>query len=88
MSWFSTVKSWFSSDSEEQHESHNRDISEVFVEVCAAKGVGSKYLDETNAVELFKAWYKGNGSNEEVLDSMGEFLEAHPRVNAKLVRFF
>jgi hypothetical protein len=50
--------------------------------------LGAKILDNTNAVELFKEWYEGDGSEQDVLESMPSFMESHPAVNAKFVRFF
>ena len=86
MSWFDKVKSLFSSDSETVVEQN--DVEQAFLNVCASAGLGAKILDNTNAVELFKEWYEGDGSEEDVLESMPSFMESHPAVNAKFVRFF
>jgi hypothetical protein len=85
MNLFSKVKSWFSSN---QQTSSKVDHTEVFRKVCTAHGLGDKYIDQTNAVELFNAWYEGDGSEEDVLNSMRSFMDDHPIVYAKFVRFF
>ena len=86
MSWLDKVKSLFSSDSEPVIEQN--DVEQAFLNVCANAGLGAKILDNTNAVELFKEWYEGDGSEEDVLESMSDFMRDHPLVNAKFVRFF
>ena len=86
MSWFDKVKSLFSSDSETAVEQN--DVEQAFLNVCASAGLGAKILDNTNAVELFKEWYEGNGSEEDILESIPGFMESHPVVNAKFMRFF
>jgi len=50
--------------------------------------LGAKILDSTNAVELFKEWYEGDGSEQDILESMSDFMRDHPPVNAKFARFF
>jgi len=52
MSWFSKIKSLFSSDSEIEEETQN-DVEQAFLNVCTDAGLGSKILDQTNGVELF-----------------------------------
>jgi len=86
MSLFSTIKSWFSS--EEPEVEVKVDHTETFIKVCAAQGLGQKYLDQSNAVELFREWYEGDGSEQDILNSIPAFMEQHPIVNAKFVRFF
>ena len=87
MSLWNNVKSWFnSSESSENRTKVN--ISEVFVKVCTDNGCGSKPLEQTNATQLFKQWYEGDGSEEDILNSMPSFMAEHPAVNAKLTRFF
>ena len=86
MSWFDKVKSLFSSDSETAVEQN--DVEQAFLNVSASAGLGAKILDNTNAVELFKEWYEGNGSEEDILESIPGFMESHPVVNAKFMRFF
>jgi|TARA_R110000824_G_scaffold17272_7_gene70352 hypothetical protein len=87
MSWFSKIKSLFSSDSEIEEETQN-DVEQAFLNVCTDAGLGSKILDQTNGVELFKAWYEGDGSEQDILESIPSFMESHPVVNAKFTRFF
>ena len=87
MSWFSKIKSLFSSDSEIKEETQN-DVEQAFLNVCTDAGLGSKILDQTNGVELFKAWYEGDGSEQDILESIPSFMESHPVVNAKFTRFF
>lgn len=87
MSWFSKIKSLFSSDSEIEEETQN-DVEQAFLNVCTDAGLGSKILDQTNGVELFKAWYEGDGSEQDILESIPCFMESHPVVNAKFTRFF
>ena len=86
MSWFDKVKSLFSSDSELIQEQNN--IEQAFLNVCTNAGLGAKILDNTNAIELFKEWYEGDGSEEDVLESIPSFMESHPTINAKFTRFF
>tara|TARA_R100000700_G_C3056977_1_gene73549 strand:+ start:171 stop:437 length:267 start_codon:yes stop_codon:yes gene_type:complete len=86
VSWFDKVKSLFSSDSELIQEQNN--VEQAFLNVCANAGLGAKILDNTNAIELFKEWYEGDGSEEDVLKSIPGFMESHPVVNAKFIRFF
>ena len=86
MSWFDKVKSLFSSDSEPVIE--QSDVEQAFLNVCANAGLGAKILDNTNAIELFKEWYEGDGSEEDILESIPGFMESHPVVNAKFIRFF
>jgi hypothetical protein len=86
VSWFDKVKSLFSSDSEPVIEQN--DVEQAFLNVCANAGLGAKILDNTNAVELFKEWYEGNGSEEDILESMSDFMRDHPPVNAKFQRAF
>ena len=87
MSWFSKIKSLFSSDSEIEEETQN-DVEQAFLNVCTDAGLGSKIVDQTNGVELFKAWYEGDGSEQDILESIPSFMESHPVVNAKFTRFF
>ena len=87
MSWFNKIKSLFSSDSEIEEETQN-DVEQAFLNVCANAGCGAKILDQTNGVELFKAWYEGDGSEQDILESIPSFMESHPVVNAKFTRFF
>ena len=87
MSWFSKIKSLFTSDSEIEEETQN-DVEQAFLNVCTDAGLGSKILDQTNGVELFKAWYEGDGSEQDILESIPSFMESHPVVNAKFTRFF
>ena len=87
MSWFSKIKSLFSSDSEIEEKTQN-DVEQAFLNVCTDAGLGSKILDQTNGVELFKAWYEGDGSEQDILESIPSFMESHPVVNAKFTRFF
>ena len=86
MSWFDKVKSLFSSDSEPVVEQN--DVEQAFLNVCTNAGLGAKILDSTNAVELFKEWYEGDGSEQDILESMSDFMRDHPPVNAKFARFF
>jgi hypothetical protein len=86
VSWLDKVKSLFSSDSEPVIEQN--DVEQAFLNVCANAGLGAKILDNTNAVELFKEWYEGNGSEEDILESMSDFMRDHPPVNAKFQRAF
>ena len=86
MSWFDKVKSLFSSDSEPVVE--QSDVEQAFLNVCTNAGLGAKILDNTNAVELFKEWYEGDGSEQDILESIPSFMESHPVVNAKFTRFF
>ena len=87
MSLWSNVKSWFGSSEPDKAE-NKIDISGVFVKVCTDNGCGSKPLEQTNATQLFEQWYEGNGSEEDILNSMPSFMAEHPAVNAKLTRFF
>ena len=87
MSLWNNVKSWFNS-SESSEDRNKVNISEVFVKVCTDTGCGSKPLEQTNATQLFKQWYEGDGSEEDILNSMPSFMAEHPAVNAKLTRFF
>ena len=87
MSLWGNVKSWFGSSEPDKVE-NKIDISEVFVKVCTDNGCGSKPLEQTNATQLFKEWYEGDGSEEDVLNSIPSFMAEHPVVNAKLTRFF
>ena len=87
MSLWNNVKSWFNS-SESSEDRNKVNISEVFVKVCTDNGCGSKPLEQTNATQLFKQWYEGDGSEEDILNSMPSFMAEHPAVNAKLTRFF
>tara|TARA_R100000995_G_scaffold60649_2_gene30794 strand:- start:130 stop:414 length:285 start_codon:yes stop_codon:yes gene_type:complete len=87
MSLWGNVKSWFGS-SEPVEIRNEINITEVFLKVCANNGCGSKPLEQTNAVQLFEQWYEGNGSEEDILNSMPSFMAEHPAVNAKLTRFF
>ena len=63
-------------------------MEQAFLNVCTDAGLGSKILDQTNGVELFKAWYEGDGSEQDILESIPSFMESHPVVNAKFTRFF
>ena len=87
MSLWNNVKSWFNS-SESSEDRNKVNISEVFVKVCTDNGCGSKLLEQTNAIQLFEEWYEGDGSEEDVLNSILPFMSQHPGVNAKLTRFF
>ena len=87
MSLWGNVKSWFGSSEPDKTE-NKIDVSEVFVKVCTDKGCGSKPLEHTNAIQLFKQWYEGDGSEEDILNSMPSFMAEHPVVNAKFTRFF
>ena len=89
MSWFDKVKSLFSSDSEPSESAiEQNDVEQAFLNVCTNAGLGSKILDNTNAVELFKEWYEGDGSEEDILNCMRDFMRDHPRINAKFQRVF
>ena len=84
MSWFDKVKSLFSSDSEPSESAiEQNDVEQAFLNVCTSAGLGFKILDNTNAVELFKEWYEGDGSEEGILNCMRDFMRDHPRINAK-----
>ena len=87
MSWLDKVKSLFASSESDKVE-NKVNVSEVFIKVCTNNGCGSKPLEQTNAVQLFEEWYEGDGSEEDVINSMTSFLGEHPGVNAKLTRFF
>jgi len=64
-------------------------ISELFEEICADVGCGSKILKQTNAVELFVEWYDGPANKEAILESIPLFMRAHGGiVLTKLKRFF
>ena len=65
MSLWNNVKSWFNS-SESSEDRNKVNISEVFVKVCTDNGCGSKPLEQTNATQLFKQWYEGDGSEEDI----------------------
>ena len=89
MSQFDKVKSLFSSDSEPSDPAiEQNDVEQAFLNVCTNAGLGSKILDNTNAIELFKEWYEGDGSEEDILNCMRDFMRDHPRVNAKFQRVF
>ena len=87
MSWLNKVKSLFGSSELDKIE-NKVNVSEIFIKVCTNNGCGSKPLEQTNAVQLFEEWYEGDGSEEDVLNSMISFMNEHPGVNAKLTRFF
>ena len=87
MSLWGNVKSWFGSSEPDKVE-NKIDISGVFVKVCTDNGCGSKPLEQTNAIQLFEEWYEGDGSEEDVLNSIPSFMAEYPVVNAKLTRFF
>ena len=59
------------------------DIEQLFLEACAAIGVGSKITNSTNAVEKFVNWYDGGANKESVLDSLPAFIETDNAVKAK-----
>jgi len=63
-------------------------IEEIFVRVCASRGVGSRILDQTNAVQLFVEWFEGDATDQCVLDCIPEFMKHHTLINAKFQRFF
>jgi len=64
-------------------------ISELFEEICADVGCGSKILKQTNAVELFVEWYDGPANKEAILECIPLFMRAHGGiVLTKLKRFF
>jgi len=89
VSWFDKVKSLFSSDSEPSEPAiEQNDVEQAFLNVCTNAGIGAKILDDTNAIELFKEWYEGDGSEEDILNCMRDFMRDHPRVNAKFQRAF
>ena len=88
MSWFDKVKSLWSSNEAVEELEPTPNIGDAFVNVCNANGLGEKVLDQTNAIELFEQWYEGDGSEEDVLNSILPFMSQHPGVNAKLTRFF
>ena len=88
MSWFDKVKSLFSSDADSESIQEQNNIEQAFLNVCTNAGLGAKILDNTNAIELFKEWYEGDGSEEDVLESIPGFMESHPAINAKFIRFF
>ena len=51
-------------------------------------GLDMCFGEKNNPFELFKEWYEGDGSEQDVLESMSDFMRDHPPVNAKFVRFF
>jgi len=64
------------------------DIADLFLEVCSDLGIGSKVIEQTNAVELFVIWYDGGATKVEVQDSLATFISVTGgQVNAKLSRF-
>ena len=89
MSWFDKVKSLFSSDSEPSEPAiEQNDVEQAFLNVCTNAGIGAKILDNTNASELFKEWYEGDGSEEDILNCMRDFMRDHPPINVKFQRAF
>ena len=89
MSWFDKVKSLFSSDSEPSEPAiEQNDVEQAFLNVCTNAGIGAKILDDTNAIELFKEWYEGDGSEEDILNCMRDFMRDYPPINAKFQRVF
>ena len=88
MSWFDKVKSLWSSNEAVEELEPTPNIGDAFVNVCSANGLGEKVLDQTNAIELFEQLYEGDGSEEDILNCMRDFMRDHPRVNAKFQRAF
>lgn len=63
-------------------------VRDVFLQVCAGIGVGSKTLAATNAVELFERWYDGDATVEAVTASLPAFIQEHGgAIAAKFSRF-
>ena len=64
------------------------DVADLFLEVCSDLGIGSKIIEQTNAVELFVCWYDGEPDKQQVQNSFATFVEVTGgQVNAKLGRF-
>ena len=64
------------------------DVADLFLEVCSDLGIGSKVIEQTNAVELFVIWYDGGATKVEVQNSLATFVKVTGgQVNAKLGRF-
>jgi hypothetical protein len=72
----------------EEVQEPEQDIADLFLEVCADLGIGSKIIEQTGAVELFISWYDGDATKVEVQNSLATFIsETGGQVNAKLSRF-
>jgi len=63
-------------------------VSEIFVRVCADHGIGLTLLEKHNAIELFVEWFDGDQTYDCILGCMRRFMQDHPIINAKFMRFF
>ena len=72
----------------EEVQEPEQDIADLFLEVCADLGIGSKIIEQTNAVELFVSWYDGDATKEQVRNSLLTFISlTGGQVNAKFGKF-
>ena len=92
MNWLKRLWNWFTTPNTDgcHHTTHSTDdsadVKELFIEICNDRSVGSKILEQTQAVEKFVAWYDGPVDKESILNSLNEFLLCDDVNDSKLGR--
>ena len=58
--------------------------SELFAHMLREAGVKAREMEKVNAPAVFEEWYKGPCDEEDIRNSIAEFKQLHPAINAKL----
>ena len=93
MNIFKRLASFFSKETKQddphadhsvEEETEDCSSSELFARMLREAGVKNRELEKVNAVAVFEEWYTGPCNEEDILNSLTEFKQLHPAINAKL----
>ena len=67
-------------------EVEERDVAEIFYDICREAGISHKDLARNVIIPTFVDWYKGEPDEQAIRNSIDAFKDAHSALRPKLAR--
>ena len=70
----------------EVEEVDDRDVAEIFYDICRESGINHRDITRLVLVPTFVDWYDGEADEQSIRDCINSFKDQHPKLRPKLAR--
>ena len=70
----------------EVEEVDDRDVAEIFYDICRESGINHRDITRLVLVPTFVDWYDGEADEQSIRDCISSFKDQHPKLRPKLAR--
>ena len=92
MNWLKNLWNWLvrktstSPTLVEVEEVDDRDVAEIFYDICRESGINHRDITRLVLVPTFVDWYDGEADEQSIRDCINSFKDQHPKLRPKLAR--